>query len=72
MNLAQLEYDYRVQYNKEYIAIDNNCKFQREINDEHLNKLKCDLNICKLNVDKFKQYTKDFMADHPNIKYPIE
>ena len=72
MNLAQLEYDYKVHLNEESNALYNNCEVQKQINNEYLNKVKCDLIISKLEVEQYKKRIREFMAEHPNIKYPID
>jgi hypothetical protein len=72
MNLAQVEYEYRVQLNEDSIALYNGCEIQKQINKEHLNKLKSDMNISKLEVEQFKKGIREFMEVHPNIKYPID
>jgi hypothetical protein len=72
MNLAQNEYEYKVQLNKDSNAMYTNCEIQKQINDEYLNKLKSDMNISKLEVERFKKGIREFMVEHPNIKYPID
>ena len=71
MNLAQVEYDYKVYLTEESNRIYKDNETQQKINNEYLNKLKCDLNISKLEVEQFKKGIREFMEVHPNIKYPI-
>ena len=70
LNIAQVEYDYKLHSTEECNKLTND-ENQQKINNEYLNKYKSDLIIAQLEVEQFKQYTKDFMAVHPTIKYPI-